>query len=116
MLLVDPDECFRNAVAENLRDDGHQVYEFAAAEDVPPLATLGTIAVAMLEYSNARANRFALADAFHRAWPDAAVVLITAHWSDETVGDAASRPFLQVQSRPLDYGILHGLIHRSRTG
>lgn len=112
VLIVDTDECFRNGLAENLRDDGHEVREYATVSEVPPLATLGEIAAAVLDFSVTSADRLALADALHRKYPAAAVIIIPAYESDGKETEAAARPFLHVQSRPLDYGVLHDLIHR----
>lgn len=116
MLLVDPDECFRNGLAENLRDDGHTVCEYAAVSDIPALEILGRITAAVVDYSTGNSEGLALADAIHGAYPTAAVILITPCWSYGAEVEPAARPFLHVQSRPLDYAVLHDLIHRLRTG
>ena len=112
VLLVDPDECFRSGLAENLRDDGHEVREYAAPTDVPLLVALGKIAVAVLDFSLPSSDRLALADALNLVRPGATVVLITPYCSDGSEPEVAARPFLHVQSRPLDYEFLHALIHR----
>jgi DNA-binding NarL/FixJ family response regulator len=109
VLVIDANECFRSGLAENLRDDGHEVCEYAASSDVPLLTTSADVAV--LEYSAPDPDRLAFADTLHRAHAAAAVILITARWWDGDGRDAA-RPFLYFQSRPLDYQVLHGLIHR----
>ncbi len=116
MLLVDPDECFRSGLAENLRDDGHDVREYAAPADVPLLAAVGNIAVAVLDFSMPTDDRLALADALHMACPAVAVILVTPYCSDGTDPEVASRSFLHVQSRPLEYEVLHLLIHRLSVG
>ena len=112
MLLVDADQCFRSGFAENLRDDGHDVRDYAGPEDVPLLAALANIAVAVLDYSPPNPDRLALADALHLTMPEAAVIMVTAYCSDPNEAEVASRPFLHLQSRPLEYEVLHGLIHR----
>ncbi|MFI5395263.1 MAG: hypothetical protein ACHQ9S_06985 [Candidatus Binatia bacterium] len=112
VLIVDADECFRNGLAENLRDDGHEACEYATVSEVPPLAALGEISAAVLDFSVASADRLALADALHRTHPTAAIIIMTAYCSDGEEAEAATRPFLHVQSRPLDYGVLHDLMHR----
>ena len=112
VLLVDADQCFRSGLAENLRDDGHDVRDYAGPEEVPLLAALANIAVAVLDYSPPSPDRLALADALHLARPEAAVIMVTAYYSDPSEAEVGSRPFLYMQSRPLDYEVLHGLIHR----
>ena len=112
VLLVDADQCFRSGLAENLRDDGHDVRDYAGPEEVPLLAALANIAVAVLDYSPSSPDRLALADAVHLAMPETAVIMVTAYYSDPKEAEAASRPFLHLQSRPLEYEVLHGLIHR----
>jgi DNA-binding NtrC family response regulator len=113
VLLVDSDECFRTGLAGNLRDDGHQVCEYTTAADVPPVSLLGTIAASVLEYSSASPEHLELADAIHKAFPAAAVLLVTSCSSNDAEMDTASRQFLHVQARPLDYAVLHDFIHRS---
>jgi len=112
VLLVDPDECFRNGLAENLRDDGHTVFECAAASEVPPVGSMGGITTAVLDFSPGNSDGLALADAIHQACPTAAIILITPCWSEGNDVAPSTRPFLHVQSRPLDYTVLHDLIHR----
>lgn len=111
VLIVDADECFRNGLAENLRDDGHEVREYATVSDVPPLVTFGEITAAVLDFPVESADRLALIDALHRKFAAAAVIIIPAYGSDGEEATVAARPFLHVQFRPLDYGVLHDLIH-----
>jgi DNA-binding NtrC family response regulator len=112
VLLVDADQCFRSGLAENLRDDGHEVRDYAGPEEVPLLAALPNIAVAVLDYSPPNPDRLALADALHLARPQTAVIMVTAYYSDPDETEIGSRPFLHLQSRPLEYEVLHDLIHR----
>ena len=116
VLLIDADECFRSGLADNLRDDGHTVREYETPKDVPLLAATGHIAVAIVDYSLPVPDRLALADALHLAQPDVPVILVTAYCSEDHDAEIASRPFLHTQPRPLDYEVLHGLIHRLCTG
>jgi DNA-binding NarL/FixJ family response regulator len=112
VLLVDTDQCFRSGLAENLRDDGHDVRDYAGPGEVPLLTALANIAVAVLDYSYPSPDRLALADALHRARPDAAVIMVTAYDSGADEAGVSSRPFLHVQSRSPDYEVFHDLIHR----
>lgn len=112
VLLVDTDQCFRSGLADNLRDDGHDVRDYAGPEEVPLLTALANIAVAVLDYSYPSPDRLALADALHRARPDAAVIMVTAYDSGPDEAGVTSRPFLHVQSRSPDYEVFHDLIHR----
>jgi DNA-binding NtrC family response regulator len=112
VLLVDADQCFRSGLAENLRDDGHEVRDYAGPEEVPLLAALANIAVAILDYFPPSADRLELADALHLARPETAVIMVTACYSDPVEVEVASRPFLHLQARPLEYEVLHSLIHR----
>jgi DNA-binding NtrC family response regulator len=111
-LLVDADQCFRSGLAENLRDDGHFVRDYAGPEEVPLLAALADIAVAILDYSPPSPDRLALADALHLTMPGTAVIMVTAYYADPSEVEVASRPFVHLQPRPLEYEVLHGLIHR----
>ena len=112
VLLVDADQCFRSGLAENLRDDGHEVRDYAGPEEVPLLAAVANIAVAILDYFPPNPDRLELADALHLAMPETAVILVTAYHSDPSQAEVAVRPFVHLQSRPLEYEVLHSLIHR----
>jgi DNA-binding NarL/FixJ family response regulator len=111
VLLVDADQCFRSGLAENLRDDGHEVRDYAGPEEVPSPAALTNIAVAVLDYSPPSPDRLALADALHLARPQTAVIMVTAYYSDPDQAEIGSRSFVHLQSRPLEYEVLHDLIH-----
>ena len=63
-VLLDDDESFRNALAENLRDDGFAVIEYSTARDVPPLNALGEVRVVVTDYDMPGTDGLTFADTF----------------------------------------------------
>jgi two-component system nitrogen regulation response regulator GlnG len=113
ILLVDNDEDFRHGLAENLRDDGHQVLEFSRPGDLPPLAQLGAVELAVTDYlMEGGENGLAFAHRFHGARPKVPVVLLTAYSTAQIEAAAARSGFISLLHKPLDYGQLQRIISR----
>jgi len=112
VLVVDDDENFRNAVADNLRDDGHPVLESDAPSRLPPLARLEQVALVVTDYQMPASDGLAFADAFHAAHPDVPIVLVSAQWTSDLRIQTAARSFLRVLRKPVDYDDLHALLHQ----
>jgi DNA-binding NtrC family response regulator len=110
VLLIDDDDSFRNALAENLRDDGLTVVECAAAADVPPLETLDGVRVVITDYDMPETNGLAFADVFHAAHPQVPVLLVTAVPIHRLHAHAAMRGFVRLLRKPLDYGELRNVL------
>jgi DNA-binding NtrC family response regulator len=103
VLLVDDDDTFRSGLAENLREDGHRVREFAAPADLPALASFEEVSVLITDYQLAGEDGLALADRFHASHPRASVFMITSYWTDHLEAEVANRDFLTLLRKPLDY-------------
>lgn len=112
VLLVDDEDSFRRGLAGMLREDGHAVADYSSPLDLPPFHGLPDGTILVTDYDMPGQNGFHVADAFHGAHPQAAVVMVTAFNNEAVEAQAAKRPFLQVVSKPLEYDDLHGLIHR----
>jgi two-component system nitrogen regulation response regulator GlnG len=113
ILLLDDERSFRMSLSEMLRDDGHEVREYAAPADLPALATLGRVGILVTDYEMPGKNGLALADDFHTHHPHLPVILITAYRTQSLEAQALDRPFLRLMSKPIDYEVLHALIHDS---
>jgi DNA-binding NtrC family response regulator len=111
IILVDNETIFRVALAEMLRDDGHEVFDYPAATAVPAFDTLPAAAILLTDFEMPGPNGVVLADAFRRARPSAQAILLSAYTMPVVDGAVATRPWLRFMSKPLDYDVLHVLIH-----
>lgn len=113
ILVVDDDQEFRSGLAENLRDDGHEVREFGTLREIPPFNALASVQAVISDYQLPNEeNGLAFADAFHASHPEVPVVLITAYWSQYLATEAERRRYLHLCRKPVDYEELHELLHR----
>jgi DNA-binding NtrC family response regulator len=111
VLLLDDEPSFRMSLAEMLRDDGHQVRTYAAPAHLPPLPTLGNVAILVTDYEMPGKNGIILADAFHAQHPDVPVILATYYRTRSLDAQVLARPFVRLVEKPVDYALLHALIH-----
>jgi DNA-binding NtrC family response regulator len=108
ILLIDDDEDFRHGLAENLRDDGYAVQEYAAPGDVPP--QLPGVELAITDYLMAGENGLSFARRFHRSYPSVPVVMVTAYSTPEIEKEAAASGFISVLHKPVGYERVHRLV------
>ena len=112
VLLVDDDDIFRHGLADNLREDGHAVLEYAAPNQVPPLpSTLAEVSVVVTDYDMPGSDGLGFADRVHAACPSLPVVLLTADRQACVMADATARSFVRLIYKPVDYYQLHRLLH-----
>jgi len=109
VLLVDDDDAFRRALADNLRDDGHTVLEYGGPDDVPP-SVLGNLSVIVTDYEMPGTNGLRFADRVHAARPTLPIVMLTAHHQASFVIEAAARSFVHLLYKPVLYQRLHQLL------
>ena len=110
VLLIDSDENFRNALAENFRDDGCAVQEYTRPEDTPPVAALGQVNAVVLAHQNSQQDNLTFAEEFHSYFPEVPIVLVTTCWARNAVSEMRQRDFLCVRTKPVDYDDLHTLL------
>jgi len=111
VLLVDDDEAFRRGLAENLRDDGHLVFEYGEPGDVPLLSALDGVTVVVTDYEMPGSDGLCFADRVHAAAPQLPVVLLTAQREAPLEANAAGRSFVRLLYKPVEYQRLHQLLH-----
>src|SRR5512143_3952360 len=114
VLLIDDDEDFRRALADNLADDGRLVIQYARPEEVPPLQTLERLSVLIVDYQTRGEDGLSFADRFHAFHPDIPIVRVRAYLSNHLEGAAAARPFLVLRRKPVDYDELAALLPSPR--
>ena len=110
VVVVDDAEAFRQALAENLRDDGHPVREHADPREV---GSLDDVDVLITDFEMRSMDGVAYADLVHAEWPRIVIVLITAYWTVELESALARRPFVRLWRKPVDYDLLHAELHLS---
>jgi DNA-binding NtrC family response regulator len=108
IVLIDDDENFRSGLAENLRDDGYAVQEYAAPGEVPP--QLPGIELAITDYLMAGENGLSFARRFHAAHPSVPVVLVTAYSTPAVEQEAVASGFISVLHKPVRYEQVHRLV------
>jgi DNA-binding NtrC family response regulator len=111
VVVVDDDASFRIGLAAILADDGHTVAEYGDPADVPA-DVLARARLVVTDYQMADIDGLSFADAIHAAAPRTAIVLATAYWSVEIEAEIAARDYVCLCRKPLDYDVLHELLHR----
>jgi DNA-binding NtrC family response regulator len=110
VVVVDDDASFRSGVAANLEDDGHVVHQYEDPRDVPA-SSLDAAHVVISDYQMAEVDGITFADRVRARRGDVNVVLATAYWTAEMEAEVASRPFLRLCRKPVDYDELHAIAH-----
>ncbi|MEO8601355.1 MAG: response regulator [bacterium] len=103
VLLLDDDDDFRAALADNLRDDGHTVEQFGCAADVPLLTSLEPVSLLIVDQQLEGESGLEFADRFHATHPDVPVIMITAYDSRHLRAEVARRDFIMLRRKPIDY-------------
>jgi DNA-binding NtrC family response regulator len=106
ILLIDDDADFRASLAANLRDDGHDVLEYAAASVLPPLSALGDINAVITDYDLPREDGLQFIDRYHAVHPGVPVVVVTAYSTANLEAQALRRRFVTLLRKPLQYEAL----------
>ena len=110
VVLLDHDEDFRRALADNLTDDGILVRHFGRPSDMPPLDSFDELTMLILDYQLDGEDGLTFADRFHATHPGVPVVMVTAYWSDHLDAEVARRNYLLLRRKPVDYDDLARLL------
>lgn len=110
LILLDDDDDFRSALADNLIDDGYLVRSFARPADLPALTSLQGLTMLILDYQMDGEDGLSFADRFHDTHPNVPVVMLTAYWSDFLDAEIAARDFITLVRKPVDYDELARLL------
>ena len=110
VLLLDDDDGFREALAELMRRDGHQVLTFAAPTQVPAFTVLTGVTALLVDYQMDGEDGLSFADRFHGTHPALPIVLITGFCEPRFDEQVAARPYLTLQRKPIDYARLVKLL------
>ncbi|MCC6848031.1 MAG: response regulator [Deltaproteobacteria bacterium] len=111
VLLVDDEASFRMSLADMLRDDGHVVWDYGTPADIPRQGSEGTVTVVISDYDMPGMTGIALADELHARHREVPVVIVTAYRTRSIEAQVAGRPFMRLVDKPIDYEVLHALLH-----
>jgi DNA-binding NtrC family response regulator len=114
IVVVDDDASFRSGVAANFEDDGHVVHQYEDPRDVPT-SSIEVADLVISDYQMAEVDGITFADGVHTRRPEINVVLATAYWTVEMDSEVATRPFLRLCRKPIDYDELHTVAHELAT-
>jgi DNA-binding NtrC family response regulator len=81
--------------------------------NLPALSTLENVAILITDYEMPGKNGFVLSDDFHTHHPDVPVILVTAYRTESLDAQVLDRPFLRLVQKPVDYAVLHAMIHEA---
>jgi len=112
ILLVEDEDGFRVGLGGMLREDGHDVFDYAQPAHLPPLATLGHVHLLFSDHDMPGENGLSLADRFHTFHPALPIILVTAYRTHHLDAQVARRPFVRLVEKPILYDTVHALIHQ----
>ena len=110
VILLDDDDDFRTALAENFREDGYAVRQFSRPRDVPLLTSLERVSMLIVDYQMEGEDGLTFSDRFHRTHPTVPVVMVTAYSSHHLDAEVAARPFMSLRRKPVQYEELARLL------
>ena len=116
ILLLDDDNDFRTALAENLRYAGHRVVELDTPADGADPARFDDVGLVVADYHLPNQSGLMFVDAFHAAHPRVPVILVTgdpSSYIDDAIG---RRPFVRLQRKPMAYQELEAAIESAHLG
>ncbi len=112
ILLLGDDPGFRVALADILREDGHDVHEFEHPAKLPSLHKLGHVDILITDYSFGHGeDGLQLSIRFNSAHPGKPAILLTALADDVYEDRLVHLNFLRLLNKPLRYEVLHELLH-----
>jgi DNA-binding NtrC family response regulator len=113
ILLIDDDDDFRSGLAENLREDGHEVREYSHPGAIPRVELLGNVTAVIIDYQMREQDGLAFADRFHASFPEVPIVLVTAFWTHNLDAAVAARSYVHLRRKPFDYEDISSLLLRT---
>ena len=86
------------------------MHEYAAPTELPPLAQLPGVELAITDYLMMGENGMSFARRFHESHPSVPVILVTAYSAAHVPKEAAASAFVSLLHKPVDYEQLHRLV------
>lgn len=110
-MLIDDDQVFRSALAELLREEGHELLEYQAPGELPPIDSLGSVAVVISDYQLPGVDGVGFAAAYHAVHPAVPILLVTACSARGIELPVSLRGHVHIWPKPIDYDALHAFLH-----
>ena len=101
LVLIDHDDDFRHALAENLRDDGFGVIEYADPNDLESTTSLERAAAVLQDYATEDSLRFAAR--VHVQHPTLPIVVMTAYAAPQLEARIAATRYIALLRKPFSY-------------
>lgn len=109
ILLVDDDDDFRYGLAENLRDDGHEVREYSNPTQVS-VGQLDGIDLVVTDQTMVGEDGLSFAQRVHRLRPRITIILVTASSTAHVEETVERSGYIQLLHKPLDYDRIERLV------
>jgi DNA-binding NtrC family response regulator len=106
IVLIDHDNAFRHALAENLRDDGFGVVEYADCSDLESTTTLER-ADALVHNVIESEDGLGFAARVHAEYPTLPIVVMTAYPTPQLEARIATIKYVALLRKPLSYTDLY---------
>jgi DNA-binding NtrC family response regulator len=111
IVVVDDDETFRIGLAENLRQDGHTVFDRSSPAAVEN-TVLDRTHLVVTDYQMEPLDGLRFADRVRTRRPAMPVLLVTAYATSDLEAEIGRRPWMRLCRKPLDYDDLHDAVHK----
>lgn len=109
ILLVDDDDDFRYGLAENLRDDGHQVREYSNPAQVS-VGQLDGVDLIVTDQTMDGEDGLSFAQRVHRLRPRIPIILMTACSTAHVEESVERSGYISLLHKPLDYAHMERLV------
>ncbi|MFN8643049.1 MAG: response regulator [Candidatus Binatia bacterium] len=109
ILLVDDDDGFRYGLAENLRDDGHEVWEFSDPTQVS-IGSLDGVDLVVTDQMMLHEDGLSFAQRVHALRPRLPIILVTACGIDHVEQMARRSGYISLLHKPFDYARVERLV------
>jgi DNA-binding NtrC family response regulator len=110
VLIVEDEPLIRWAVADTLTNAGHSVTESGDAATTLRVLAEAAPDVVLLDFRLPDSNDLALLAAIRRQSPASAVVMMTAHGTEETVVGARALGVYDIMAKPFDVRRVEGVL------
>ena len=107
IVLIDHDDDFRQALAENLRDDGFEVAEYADPTDPESTTSIEHADVVINDYATESADGLMFAASVHDRRPTLPIVVMVAYPTPQLEARIAATEYVDLLRKPLNYPDLY---------
>ena len=113
ILVVDPDESFRETLDEILTDEGYKVISVASGEEALKLVASESIGLVLMEIFFPDMDVFTIFDEIKKIRKDLSVIIVSGHANIDTAFMAAKKGFYDILEKPVSLDKLLIMIKRA---